>query len=139
MLGILTPLIHKMHFKKDVSPVIKIENMEKDPTAVEELFYKLKDYIETTVDLFKLKAINKVSGFTSTVIVSIILIILLFLIMICISIGFALLIGLWLGQAFWGFFIMGVLYLIIGLILFASRGKLLKERISDKFIKELID
>jgi len=139
MLGILTPLIHKMHFKKDVSPVIKIENMEKDPTAVEELFYKLKDYIETTVDLFKLKAINKVSGFTSTVIVSIILIILLFLIMICISIGFALLIGLWLGQAFWGFFIMGVLYLIIGLILFASRGKLLKEPISDKFIKELID
>jgi len=139
MLGILTPLIHKMHFKKDVSPVIKIENMEKDPTAVEELFYKLKDYIETTFDLFKLKAINKVSGFTSTVIVSIILIILLFLIMICISIGFALLIGLWLGQAFWGFFIMGVLYLIIGLILFASRGKLLKEPISDKFIKELID
>jgi len=139
MLGILTPLIHKMHFKKDVSPVIKIENMEKDPTAVEELFYKLKDYIETTVDLFKLKAINKVSGFTSTVIVSIILIILLFLILICISIGFALLIGLWLGQAFWGFFIMGVLYLIIGLILFASRGKLLKEPISDKFIKELID
>jgi len=128
-----------MHLKKDVSPVIKIENMEKDPTAVEELFYKLKDYIETTFDLFKLKAINKVSGFTSTVIVSIILIILLFLIMICISIGFALLIGLWLGQAFWGFFIMGVLYLIIGLILFASRGKLLKEPISDKFIKELID
>ena len=139
MLEILTPLIHKMHFKKDVSPVIKIENMENDPTAVEELFYKLKDYIETTFDLFKLKAINKVSGFTSTVIVSIILIILLFLIMICISIGFALLIGLWLGQAFWGFFIMGVLYLIIGLILFASRGKLLKEPISDKFIKELID
>ncbi len=113
--------------------------MEKDPTAVEELFYKLKDYIETTFDLFKLKAINKVSGFTSTVIVSIILIILLFLIMICISVGFALLIGLWLGQAFWGFFIMGVLYLIIGLILFASRSKLLKEPISDKFIKELID
>ncbi|RNI33671.1 hypothetical protein EFY79_18105 [Hanamia caeni] len=139
MLGILTPLIHKMHLKKDVSPVIKIENMEKDPTAVEELFYKLKDYIETTVDLFKLKAINKVSAFTSTVIVSIILIILLFLIMICISVGFALLIGLWLGQAFWGFFIMGVLYLIIGLILFASRSKLLKEPISDKFIKELID
>jgi len=128
-----------MLFKKDVSPVIKIENMENNPTAVEELFYKLKDYIETTFDLFKLKAINKVSAFTSTVIVSIILIILLFLIMICISVGFALLIGLWLGQAFWGFFIMGVLYLIIGLILFASRGKLLKEPISNKFIKELID
>ena len=127
-----------MHLKR-FRPVIKIENMEDDPTAVEELFYKLKDYIETTVDLYKLKAINKVSGFTSTVIVSVILIILLFLILICISVGFALLIGLWLGHAFWGFFIMGVLYLIIGLILFSSRSKLLKEPISNKFIKELID
>jgi len=44
-----------------------------------------------------------------------------------------------LGHAFWGFFIMGVLYLIIGLILFSSRSKLLKEPISNKFIKELID
>ncbi|MEO6894393.1 MAG: phage holin family protein [Ginsengibacter sp.] len=113
--------------------------MENAPTAVEELFYKLKDYIETTADLFKLKAINKVSGFTSTLIVSIVLIILLFLIMICISFGFALLIGDWLGHAYWGFFIMGILYLIIGLILFSNRNKILKEPISNKFIKELID
>lgn len=113
--------------------------MENDPTAVEELFYKLKDYVETTADLFKLKAINKVSGFTSTLIVSVVLIVLLFLILICISFGFALLIGVWLGQAFWGFFIMGILYLIIGLILFSKRNKILKEPISNKFIKELID
>jgi len=113
--------------------------MENDPTAVEELFYKLKDYGETTVDLYKLKAINKVSGFTSNLIVLIVLIVLLFLILICISAGFALLIGVWLGQAFWGFFIMGVLYLIAGLILFANRRKILKEPISNKLLKELID
>lgn|SRR5690242_4546532 len=114
-------------------------NMQNDPTAVEELFYKLKDYAETTVDLFKLKAINKVSGFTSTLIVSIILIVLLFVILICLSVGFALLIGSWLGHAYWGFFIMGVLYIIIGLALFAGRKKLLKTPIANKFIKELID
>lgn len=113
--------------------------MENDPTAVEELFYKLKDYIEITVDLLKLKAINKVSGFTSSVIVTIILTVLLFLILICMSVGFALLIGLWLGQAFWGFFIMGFLYFIIGLFLFTRRKKILKDPISNKFIKELID
>lgn len=113
--------------------------MENDPTAVEELFYKLKDYGETTADLLKLKTINKVSGFASTVIVSIILLVLLFLILICISIGFALLLGVWLGQAYWGFFIMGVLYIIIGLILFSNRKKILKDPISNKFIKELID
>jgi hypothetical protein len=113
--------------------------MENDPTAVEELFYKLKDYGETTADLLKLKAISKVSGFTSNLIVSVVLIVLLFLILICISAGFALLIGMWLGQVFWGFFIMGVLYLIIGLVLFSSRKKLLKEPISNILLKELID
>jgi len=113
--------------------------MENDPTSVEALFYKLKDYIETTIDLYKLKAINKVLGFTSTVIGSIILIVLLFLAMICISTGFALLIGVWLGNAYWGFFIMGALYIIIGLVLYAARKKILKEPISNKLIKELID
>lgn len=113
--------------------------MENDPTTVEELFYKLKDYAETTADLYKLKTINKVSGFMSTLIVSVVLIVILFLILFCVSAGFALLIGDWLGNPVWGFFIMSALYIVIGLILFTSRKKLLKEPISNKFIKELID
>lgn len=114
-------------------------NMENDPTTIEELYYKLKDYGETTVDLLKLKAINKVSGVSSSIITSIILLVLLFLVLICLSIGFALLIGVWLGHAYWGFFIMSALYIIIGLILFGARKKILKEPISNKLIKELID
>ncbi len=101
--------IFKFAFEGNMSgdKIKNIKNMENDPTAVEELFYKLKDYGETTVDLFKLKAINKVSGFTSTLIVSIILIVLLFLVLICISAGFALLIGIWLGNALLGVFYHG--------------------------------
>ncbi len=113
--------------------------MENDPTAVEELFYKLKEYVETTVDLYKLKAINKITEYTTGIIVSIFLMALLFLVLICISTGFALLIGIWLGNAYWGFFIMGALYIIIGLALFAGRKKFLKEPISKKLIKELLD
>jgi hypothetical protein len=60
-------------------------------------------------------------------------------VLICITIGFALLIGGWLGNIFWGFFIMAVIYIIIGLVLYSSRNKLLKLPISDKLIKELID
>lgn len=117
----------------------KINNMENNPTSVEVLFNKLKDYIETTVDLFKLKGINKVSGLLSTIIVSVILILLLFLMLFCISIGLALLIGMWLGHAFWGFFIMAGIYIIIGLVMYKSKNKLLKEPISNKLIKELVD
>lgn len=113
--------------------------MENKPTSVEELFYKLKDYGDTRLDLFKLKAINKVSSFMSTLIVSVILIVLLFLVLICITIGLGLLIGGWLGNIIWGFFIMAAIYIIIGLVLYTGRNKLLKRPVSDKLIKELID
>lgn len=113
--------------------------MENKPTSVEELFYKLKDYGDTRLDLFKLKAINKVSSFMSSVIVSIILIVLLFLVLISVTIGFGLLIGGRLGNIFWGFFIMAAIYIIIGLVLYSGRNKLLKQPVSDKLIKELID
>lgn len=117
----------------------KINNMENNPTSVEVLFNKLKDYIETTIDLYKLKGINKVSGLLSTIIVSVILILLLFLMLVCITIGLALLIGMWLGHAFWGFFIMAAIYIIIGLVMYKSKNKLLKEPISNTLIKELVD
>lgn len=113
--------------------------MENDTTIVEELFYKLKDYGETTLDLYKLKAISKVSGIISGAITSVLLLVLFFLVLICISVGLSLLIGSWLGHVYWGFFIMTAIYIIIGLILFAGRKKYLKGPISDKLIKELID
>ncbi|MGN6530695.1 MAG: phage holin family protein [Ginsengibacter sp.] len=117
----------------------KINNMENNPTSIEELFGKLKDYVETTIDLLKLKGINKVSGLLSTLIVSIILILLLFMVLICITVGLSLLLGMWLGHAFWGFFIMACIYIIIGLVLYKSKNKLLKEPISNTLIKELVD
>lgn len=113
--------------------------MENETTIVEELFYKLKDYGETTLDLYKLKAISKVSGVISAAITYVVLLVLFFLVLICISVGLSLLIGTWLGHAYWGFFIMTAIYIIIGFILFSGRKKYLKAPISDKLIKELID
>lgn len=113
--------------------------MENETTSVEELFYKLKDYGETTISLLKLKAINKILGFSSALIASVFSVVLLFLILICISIGLALLIGVWLGHAYWGFFIMGLFYIIIWLILFLGKRKFLDQPVKNKLIKELTD
>ena len=40
--------------------------MENKPTNLEELFEKFREYADTRIDLFKLKGIQKVSGFMST-------------------------------------------------------------------------
>lgn len=113
--------------------------MENKATSVEELFEKLRDYADTRVDLLKLKSINKVSGFMSSLIASLVVVVLLCSVLLCLTIGIALLIGSALGATFWGFFIVGALYLIIGLVLYSKRGKLIKTPISNKLIKELID
>ena len=113
--------------------------MENKPTNLEELFEKLRDYADTRIDLFKLKSIHKISGFMSSVIASLVLVILLCTVLLCITIGLALLIGAWIGKTYAGFFIVGAFYLIIGLVLYSMRGKLIKTPISNKLIKELID
>jgi Putative Actinobacterial Holin-X, holin superfamily III len=113
--------------------------MENKPTNLEELFEKLRDYADTRIDLFKLKSIHKVSGFMSSVIASLILVVVLSIVLLCITIGAALLIGALIGKTYVGFFIVGAIYLIIGLVLYSMRGKLIKTPISNKLIKELID
>ena len=114
-------------------------NMENQPSNVEELFYKLKDYGDTRLDLFKLKSINKISGFITSIITSAILMVLLALVLLCITIGAALLIGALLGKTYYGFFIIAGVYIIVGLVLFSSRDKMLKTPVSNRLIKELID
>jgi hypothetical protein len=113
--------------------------MENKTTSIEALFYKLKEYGDTRLDLFKLKSINKASGFFSSVIMGLILVGILLLVLTFISVGAALLIGSLLGKAFYGFFIVALIYLIIGLILFSGRQKILKAPISNKLIKQLMD
>ena len=113
--------------------------MENKTTNVEELFYKLKDYADTRMDLFKLKAISKVSGILSSIISAVVLVLILFMVLICITVGLSLLIGSALGHIWLGFLIMAGIFIIIGLIMFMSRSKLLKTPISNKFIKDFVD
>ena len=113
--------------------------MESKPTNVEELFQKLKEYADTRLELFKLKSINKISGFTSSVLTMIVLVLLLSAVLLCITIALALLIGAWVGKAYYGFFIVAGIYIIIGLVLYFSRDKLIKTPVGNKLIKELFD
>ena len=113
--------------------------MENKPTNLEELFEKLREYADTRIDLLKLKGISKVSGFMSSVIASLVLVVLLCSVLLCLTVAMALLIGAWVGHTYLGFFIVGGIYLIIGLVLYSKRGKLIKTPISNKLIKELMD
>lgn len=113
--------------------------METSNTTVEDLFYKVKDYVNTRFDLLKLKAINKVSSILSKTITFIVILVLSVFILMLLSIGLALYLGYVLGHSYYGFFIVGGIYIIIGLILIVSRKALLKTPFSNWLIRTLMD
>ena len=113
--------------------------MENQSTPVESLIDRVKSYVETRIDLLRLKAIDKSSSFLSLLIAMLVVILVGFISIMMLSVGIALLLGEWLGKSYYGFFIVAGLYLITGLVLYSSREKLLKAPIANSMIKKLMD
>lgn len=112
---------------------------DKEIPSVEDLFEKTKDYVNTRLELLKLKSINKSANILSAVIMVVILSVLGLLVLILISIGFAKGINILLGTGLWGYFIMALIYVITGFTFFVNRKRFLKVPFSNWLIKNLID
>lgn len=112
---------------------------EDKETIVEDLFYKSKDYLNTRLELLKLKAINKASNIFSITVTAICLALFALMMVIMFSIGLALYLGNVLGASHYGFFIMGGVYILIGLILIMLKKSLLKIPFSNWLIRNLVD
>ncbi|MDE3213740.1 MAG: phage holin family protein [Bacteroidota bacterium] len=111
--------------------------MDQSSNHLEEFFQKLKEYVEVRLNLFKLRAVHKISGFMSYVVSTMVFLVLFGAILLCVTIGVALLLGELLGKTYLGFFAVAVLYLIVTLILYVKRDTLLRKPIQDKLIQEL--
>ncbi len=112
--------------------------MEPNISTIDSLFQKAGEYVDTRVDLLKLKAIDKSSDVASSLLsrLAIIMIVLFFAILL--NIGIALVLGEMLGKTYYGFFIMAGFYGITGLVFYSFRNKWLKAPISNLMIKKLL-
>ncbi len=112
--------------------------MENTTSSIESLIEKLKNYIETSIDLLKLKAIDKSSTLVSVIIDYLIVFLAFGIFAILLNIGLALLIGVLLGKAYYGFFIMAVINAIVGFILLKN-NKWIKTPLTNSMVKKLLD
>ncbi len=78
--------------------------METQSSTVESLIDRVKIYVETRIDLLRLKAIDKSSSFLSLLISMLVVILIFFIAILMLFIGIALLIGDLLGNSYYGFF-----------------------------------
>ncbi len=112
-------------------------NSDSPKDNIEDLLDRARDYAETRMELFKLKAIDKSADIISTIASKIIVSIVLIFFFLFLNIGLGIWIGNLLGEVYYGFFVLAALYLITGLILNASKDKWIKEPVTTSIIKKL--
>lgn len=113
--------------------------MENIATNIDKLYQKAEQYSKTTLELLKLKTIDKTTDIISSLAVSLILILFVAIFTMFISIGIA----VWLGDVFnnmaSGFFVVSGFYLIVGVIVYLNKHYFIKTPLENLVIKKLLE
>jgi len=110
--------------------------MENSITAIENLIEKAGSYYKITLELYKYEAVYKLADIFSDLAVKLILTIVVVLFLLFIEIGLALFLGEHFGKVYYGFIVVGIANLCIGLLLFALKDKWIKTPISNAIIRK---
>lgn len=114
------------------------------PTIVDEhplvsMLNETRNYVETRIDLIQYKTIDKTSRVAGSLLTSIILVAVGFLVLLTIGFGLALFIGERMGKPYYGFFIIGGIFLILVLFLYGFRRQWLKTPITNHIIRNIFN
>jgi hypothetical protein len=115
-----------------------MSTIEEQQNDIDILLSDAGDYIQTRTTLWKLKAIESLSDVSGELVSGLALIGIAALVVLIFSTGFALLIGYWTGKSFYGFFIIGGVYAVTGLVFYAFRNQWLKEPFSNMLIRKIL-
>ncbi len=108
--------------------------MNTDATPIEALFEKAEDYGKTTVELLKLKAVNKSADLISSVAAQVVTFIVVALFVFIVSIGASLWLGEILGKNYYGFFAVAGFYALLAIAVYLFRNEWIKNRVSDSIV-----
>lgn len=111
--------------------------MEKVFTKVEDLATSLKEYVNLKIEGLKLALAEKTSAVVSNIIAGAIVLLAMLLFVIFASMALAFGLGAWIGHTWAGFLITAGLYLLIGLVVWAARGPLIRLPLMNALIQQL--
>lgn len=112
--------------------------MNDNPTPIEALFEKAEDYSKTTLELFKLNAIDKTAEIVSSLAVRLAILLAVVLFVLVLNIGVALWIGELLGKTYYGFFVVAGIYAIITILLYVFRNRWIRYPVSNAIITQML-
>ena len=103
----------------------------------ERLIASAGELAETKIELAKLRVTGKVSGAISSIVALILVIVVGAGTITILSFGVAFLIGEALGNTSYGFFIVGAVYALAGLLIYVNRNNWVQKPIKDLFIDKI--
>lgn len=106
---------------------------------VESVYEKAKQYTETSLELYKLNAINTTADVVSSLVSRIVLVTVFSIFTLFVNIAISLLIGKYLNDYYLGFLIVSMFYLAVGLVLYFFNDKFIIIPINNIIIGKLLN
>jgi hypothetical protein len=113
--------------------------MENCSQSIEKLISKAEIYSKTSLEICKYNTIYRSADLFSSIAVRIVLFSVFVLFSLFINIGLALMIGEYLGEFYYGFFIMAGLYVLLGFIFILFQQELIKNPVCNFIIKKILN
>ena len=107
-------------------------------TPLEDLLERAQDYTKTSLQLFKLKAADKLAEIISSLASGFVIVVIIALFFVNLNIAIALLLGDLIGKAWLGFILVSGLYACIGFIVYLFRNQWIKRPVCNSIIQELL-
>ena len=111
--------------------------MEKTFARLEELADTVKEYVNTRIEAVKLSAAEKTSAVMANVLAGVVVALVFVFFVIFASVALSLGLGEWIGKTWAGFLIVAGLYLLIGIVVWMARGKLIRLPLMNAMIQQL--
>jgi hypothetical protein len=113
--------------------------MEEQTSSIESLIEKGEQYGKTTIELLKLKTLDKSADVASNLVSWLIVLIFAILFFLILNIGVALWLGGLMGKSYYGFFAVSGFYGFLTLIFGIFRKQLIKEPLNNSIIEQVLD
>lgn len=110
--------------------------MKNKVILIKMLFEKFEQYGKTSIELYKLKTIDKVTDVFASLVSRIVISIIITLFLIFFSIGTAVFLGDILGKIYYGFFAVTGFYALVAIVLLLTR-KSLENTFNDYLINQI--
>jgi len=113
--------------------------MNEQSDLINSLIEKGEQYGKTTLELLKLKTLDKSADVASNIVSWLIVVIFAVLFFLILNIGIALWIGELLGKSYYGFFVVAGFYALLALIFGIFRKQLIKNPVNNSIIDQVLE